>query len=190
MEAAPKRKEEKKISRIFCQHKISSLLVNCKWFTHHTYTHWASYSSLVFSNFVFVFPTYVNFIISLHNVVSLHVKFCREIAGNLDFRFFVHKHIFLCSFFFFPRKLPKFKYLWRYKIERIATIKEPKKFKKVQNKERHRKTDWNKIIKGKKDQEMNFKIQMLVGNIAWESIFPQNWMMPTKKPKRVPSVWF
>ena len=40
--------------------------------------------------------------------MSLHVKFCREIAGNLDFRFFVHKHIFLCSFFFFPRKLPKF----------------------------------------------------------------------------------
>ena len=114
----------------------------------HTYSHRASYSSLVFSNFVFVFPTYVNFIFSLHNIVSLHVKFCREIAGNLDFRFFVHKH--LCSFFFFPRKLPKFKYKFtRYKIERIATIKEPKKFKKVQNKERHRKTDWNKIFKGK-----------------------------------------
>ena len=182
-------KKKKKISRIFCQHKISSLLVNCKRFTH-IYTLGKLFQSGFFK-FCFCFSYLCEFyILSLHNVVSLHVKFCREIAGNLDFRFFVHKHIFLCSFFFFPRKLPKFKYLWRYKLERIATVKEPKKFKKVQNKERHRKTDWNKIIKGKKDQEMNFKIQMLVGNIAWESIFPRNWMMPTKKPKRVPSVWF
>ena len=100
--------KKKKISRIFCQHKISSLLVNCKWFTH-IYTLGKLFQSGFFK-FCSCF-SYVSRIFSLHNIVSLHVKFCREIAGNLDFRLFVHKHIFLCSFFFFPRKLPKFKYL-------------------------------------------------------------------------------
>ena len=50
----------------------------------------------------------MNFIFSLHNIVSLHVKICREIAGNLDFRFFVHKHTYISLFvFLFSKEIAK-----------------------------------------------------------------------------------